>query len=216
MGERSKCNTRLHSISATSNSSYKERQVKNCVSLEVVCCCGKMRKTSFGFTVAAHHDREITSVGALRGWFHRIHGQKGEGHFLLLSQLPAQTMCHPQRMCLPTSINPQIIDNRQACPQACLPGKSRPWQWIKYHKLCFIFLCALQPCALHTLPVFPFSCNSQNKGSNVPEMRLFFSETKMCCRSKGKKHFVDLCFGSTGLLSQLLWWLIYSRSSWGT
>ena len=48
------------------------------MSLEVVCCCDKMRETSFGFTVA-HHDREITSAGALSSWFQSIHGQEEEG-----------------------------------------------------------------------------------------------------------------------------------------
>lgn len=86
--------------------------------MEVVCCCDKMRETSFGFTVA-HHDREITSAGALGSWFQRIHGQEEEGgeHCAQLAsstvQAPRQWF-HPQRMCLPTSINPQIIVNRRA------------------------------------------------------------------------------------------------------
>lgn len=69
------------------------------MSLEVVCCCDKMRETSFGFTVA-HHDREITPAGVwAAGSSASTVGRKREVstvfNSLLLFRLPAQTMASP-------------------------------------------------------------------------------------------------------------------------
>lgn len=78
-----------------------------------------MRKTSLGFTVA-HRDRDHISRSSEQVVpSHPWSGGRGRWTlcstcFFYCSGSQHRQWCHPQRMYLPTSINPQIIVNRRA------------------------------------------------------------------------------------------------------